>query len=95
MVPQLQVVGHVPKKYLPINLFNIHVRLYRCVKIWMVKIWRIFVGHQFQILEVPKFPPYGVIASQYNDSHIKCSVVRLSLIYQWCLPSFLLPARYH
>ena len=42
MVPQLQVVGHVPKKYLPINLFDIHVRFYRCVKIWMVKIWRIF-----------------------------------------------------
>ena len=42
MVPWLQVVGHVPKKYLPINLFNIHVRLYRCVKIWMVKIWQIF-----------------------------------------------------
>ena len=42
MVPQLQVIGHVPKKYLPINLFDIHVRLYRCVKIWMVKIWQIF-----------------------------------------------------
>ena len=28
MVPQLQVVGHVPKKYFPINLFDIHVRLY-------------------------------------------------------------------
>ena len=42
MVPQLQVVGHVPKKYLPINLFDIHVRLYRSVKIWVVKIWRIF-----------------------------------------------------
>ena len=42
MIPQLQVIGHVPKKYLPINLFNIHVRLYRCVKIWMVKIWQIF-----------------------------------------------------
>ena len=34
--------GHVPKKYLPIDLFDIHVRLYRCVKIWMVKIWRFF-----------------------------------------------------
>ena len=44
LVLQLQVVGHVPKKYLPINcnLFDIHVRLYRCVKIWMVKIWWIF-----------------------------------------------------
>ena len=42
MVPQLQVVGYVPKKYLPINLFDIHVRLYRCVKIWTVKIWQIF-----------------------------------------------------
>ena len=42
MVPQLQVVRHVPKKYLPINLFDIHVRLYTCVKIWMVKIWQIF-----------------------------------------------------
>ena len=38
MVPQLQVVVHMPKKYLPINLFNIHLRLYRCVEIWMVKI---------------------------------------------------------
>ena len=42
MVFQLQVVGHVPKKYFPISLFDIHVRLYRCVKIWMVKIWQIF-----------------------------------------------------
>ena len=42
MIPQLQVIGHVPKKYLSINLFNIHVRLYRRVKIWMVKIWQIF-----------------------------------------------------
>ena len=42
MVPQLQVVGHVPKKYLPINLFDIHVRLHRRVKIWMMKIWQIF-----------------------------------------------------
>ena len=33
---------HVPKKYVPINLFDIHVRLYRCVKNWMVKIWRMF-----------------------------------------------------
>ena len=39
---QLQVSGHMPKKYLPINLFDIHVRLYRCVKIWVVKIWRFF-----------------------------------------------------
>ena len=31
-------------KYLLINLFDIHVRLYRCVKIWMVKIWQIFVN---------------------------------------------------
>ena len=38
---RLQVVGHVPKKYIPINLFDIHVRLYRCVKIWIVKIWQI------------------------------------------------------
>ena len=42
MVPQLQVVEHMPKKCLPINLFDICVRLYRCVKIWIVKIWRIF-----------------------------------------------------
>ena len=42
MVPQLQVVEHVPEKYLPINLFDIHVRVYRCVKIWMVKFWQIF-----------------------------------------------------
>ena len=42
MIPQLQVIGHVPKKYLPVNLFDIHVRLYRCIKIWMVKIWQIF-----------------------------------------------------
>ena len=42
MICQLQVVGHVPKKYLPINLFDICVKLYRCVNIWMVKIWRIF-----------------------------------------------------
>ena len=42
MVPQLQVVGHIPKKYLPIHLFDIHLRLYRRVKIWMVKIWQIF-----------------------------------------------------
>ena len=33
---------HVPKKCVPINLFDIHVRLYRCVKYWMVKIWQIF-----------------------------------------------------
>ena len=32
----------MPKKYLPINLFNIHVRLYGCVKVWMVKIWQLF-----------------------------------------------------
>ena len=49
------LVGHVPKKYLP--MFDIHVRLYRCVKIWMVKIWRILVNRQFrQILAAPKFP---------------------------------------
>ena len=42
MIPQLQVIGHMPKKYLPINLFDIHVRLCICVKIWMVKIWQIF-----------------------------------------------------
>ena len=41
MVPRLQVVGHVPKKHLPINLFDIHMRLYRCVKNWMAKIWQI------------------------------------------------------
>ena len=41
MIPQLQVIGHVPKTYLLINLFDIHMRLYRCVKIWMVKTWRI------------------------------------------------------
>ena len=29
-----RLVGHVPKKYLPIDLFDIHVRLYKCVKIW-------------------------------------------------------------
>ena len=28
MVLQLQVIGQVPKKYLPINSFDIHVRLY-------------------------------------------------------------------
>ena len=39
---QLQVVGHVHKKYLPINLFDIHIKLCRCVKIWMVRIWWIF-----------------------------------------------------
>ena len=27
-VHQLQAVGHVPKTYLPINLFNIHMRLF-------------------------------------------------------------------
>ena len=42
MIPQLQVIGHVPKKYLVINLFDNHMRLYTCVKIWMVKTWRIF-----------------------------------------------------
>ena len=43
MVLQLQVVEHVPRKYFPINLFDIHERLYyRCAKIWMVKIWQIF-----------------------------------------------------
>ena len=36
MISQLQVIGHMPKKYLPINLFDIHVRLYRCVKIWRI-----------------------------------------------------------
>ena len=41
-VLQLQAVGHVHKKYLPINLFDIHVRVYKSIKIWMVKIWRIF-----------------------------------------------------
>ena len=57
MVPHLQVVGHIPKKYLPINLIDIHIRLYRCVKIWMLKTWRILVGRQFcQILVAPKFP---------------------------------------
>ena len=44
MVFQLQIVGNVHKKYLPISLFGIHLRFYRCVKIWMVKIWQIF-GH--------------------------------------------------
>ena len=44
MVFQLQVVGNVRMKYLPISLFGIHLRFYRYVKIWMVKIWRIF-GH--------------------------------------------------
>ena len=33
MIPQLQVVGHVPKRYLLINLFDIHIRFYKCVKI--------------------------------------------------------------
>ena len=42
MVSQLQVIGHMPKKYLSITLFDIQVRLYRCIKIWMVKIWQIF-----------------------------------------------------
>ena len=32
----------MPKKSLPIDLLNIDVRLYRCVQIWMVKIWQIF-----------------------------------------------------
>ena len=45
MAPQLQVVGHVPKKYLPINLIDIHhlheTLSYMC-KFWMVKIWQIF-----------------------------------------------------
>ena len=31
-VPQLQAVGHVLKKNLPINLFDIHMTLYQCVK---------------------------------------------------------------
>ena len=44
MVRQLQVVRHMPKKYLPTNLFEIHMRPYRHVKIWMVKIWQILVG---------------------------------------------------
>ena len=42
MVHKLQVIGHVPKKYLPINFFDIQWLYYRCVKIWMVIIWRIF-----------------------------------------------------
>ena len=43
---------------IPINLFDIHVRFYKCVKIWMVKFWKIF-GQSFQfrqILAAPKFP---------------------------------------
>ena len=31
MVFQLQVVGYIPKNYLPKNLFNTHVRLYKCL----------------------------------------------------------------
>ena len=38
MIPQLQVIGHVPKKYLPINLFDIHVRFYGCVKFGQLSI---------------------------------------------------------
>ena len=37
-ISKLQVVGQVPKKYLPISFFDILVRLYRYVKFWMVKI---------------------------------------------------------
>ena len=64
MVPQLQVVGHVPKKYLPINLFDIHLRLYRCVKIWLVKIWWIF--GQLSIL--PNFSGAKVSLHTINGS---------------------------
>ena len=32
----------MPKIYLPIDLFDIHIRLYRCEKMWMVKNWQIF-----------------------------------------------------
>ena len=46
-------------------LFDIHVRLYyRCVKIWMVKIWWIF--GQLSILPnflSTSFPPYGMYDS--------------------------------
>ena len=57
MVHQLQVVGYVPKKYLPINLFDIRVKLYRCIKIWMVKFGKFLVVRQIrQILAAPKFP---------------------------------------
>ena len=47
IVLQLQVGGHIPEKYLPIHLFDIHIRLYKCLKIWMVKIWQIFSQSSF------------------------------------------------
>ena len=62
MVPQLQVFGHVPKKYLPINLFDIHVKLYRCEKFG-----EFLVGHQFrQVLAALKFP-----SIRYDDKSQK------------------------
>ena len=50
--------GHVPKKYLPIDLFDIHVRLYRCVKnLDGENLANFLVNRQFrQILAAQKFP---------------------------------------
>ena len=48
MVQQLQVAGYVPKIYLPVNLFNIHVRLQMCVpkKYLPINLFNIYVRLQ-------------------------------------------------
>ena len=77
-VLQLQAVGHVPKKYLPINLFDIHVRLYISIKIWMVKIWRIF--GQSSIL--PNFS--GTKVSLHTVFQIRNKIIALQP-YKCCI----------
>ena len=83
MVLQLQVVGHVPKKCLSINLFDIHVRFYRCVKIWMGKICRIFGRSSI----LPNFSSAKVslhmVSRAHNTSMALNSQFHIHISY-WC-----------
>ena len=72
----LQVVGHVSRVPRKISLkissiclqYYSHVRLYyRCIKIWLVRIWWFLVSHQFrQFFASPKIPSIWYITT-YTD----------------------------
>ena len=76
MVPQLQVDGHVPKKYLPMSLFNIHVRLHRCVNIWMVKFGEFLVSCQFSNCSGTKASLHMVFQLAFRVNSFKVVLVR-------------------
>ena len=55
------------KNYLSINLFDIHVRLYRLVKIWMVKFGEFLVGRPFLL--------------NFSDANVSLHTLHHSLIH--------------